>query len=185
MGAINTPPNPLDYAPSARSTDSETARGAEELRFDLGPETTALLIARVLPWCLLAGLAAGACFWSAVARHGLFPGIGLWVPLLTAAATSLWRLARYRHVPRTVGVADGQVFYADARTRGQPFGVRPSEVKALRVQRRWWRPGVFELTTVPRLILGIGTTNPVVLVYSLDRGSLDKICRELTAALWP
>jgi hypothetical protein len=176
---------PLPYARPIHAGELDIVRHAEtEMRIDLGPLPTSLFIATVMPWALLTGFLLGFLAWTS-ARHG-----GFWRDLLSVsgalvpAVSALVMWSKYRHHPRVVGVAEGQVFYSDARTRGQPMGIRPAEVTALRVYRSWWRPWIFELTTVPApKWLGISATSPVVLLIGFDWRALDRIRWELSVAL--
>jgi hypothetical protein len=184
--ATDAPNARINYAAAPRESDFAVARGVEgEIRFELGPESASLFIARMAPWAVLAGLLLAIVAWRSVhAWNGVIrqsASIATWLML---SILTLIRLVRGRHTPRAVGIAEGQLFYIDGRTQGQPMGIRPAEVTALRVYRSWWRPWVFELTTVPPAKwLGISATSPVVLLVGLDWQVLDRIRWELSVIL--
>jgi hypothetical protein len=173
----------LNYAAPPSPTDASVSREDGAVRIDLGPMSTPLFLAAVLPWAILVGLGLGVTAWWLLESRDWVYLAPAGVPLISAAST-LAVLSRHRHQPRVVGVADGQVFYADERTKGSPTGVRPAEVTALRVYRSWWRPWLFHLATVPPpKYMGVSATNPVVLLIGFDRRSLERIRRELAVAL--
>ena len=93
-------------------------------------------------------------------------------------------VCRYRNIPRCVGVAEGMLYYSDPRTDGAPTGIKPQEVSELRVYRSWWRPWIFELTTLPPAkFASIYTSSPVVILTGSDWRFLDRVRWELSTAL--
>lgn len=170
----------LAYAKPLSSSELSVTRDAQGLRFELGPMSTSLLVARIVPWAVCLGLVFCVVLLDRRPLFRLLVFSGMWIP----TSVKLWMLCKHRHIARTVGVADGQVFYSDDRTQGVPMGVKPREVTALRVYRSWWRPWIFELTTVPvPRFLGISATNPVILLRGLDWRLLDYLRWELSVAL--
>jgi hypothetical protein len=170
----------LGYATPPTVGDLSISRDSSGIRFDLGPLPTSLFVAKLVSWVVCLGLLLGVALSLEHPWRGAM-GVG---GLSLTAIISIVALARYRHLPRVVGVADGQLFYSDQRTRGVPMGIRPYEVTALIVYRSWWRPWIFELTTVPPAkYMGISATNPVVLLIGLDWRFLDRVRWELSTAL--
>jgi len=174
----------LPYATPPATTDLNVVRQEDGIHIDLGPPPLSLLLASIVPPTLIlaVSLALVACHWIGHNWNWGFgaPLISISVPCLSYILMLCW----YRNIPRSVGVAEGMLYYSDAGTGGAPTGIKSREVSELRVFRSWWRPWIFELTTLPPAkFLSIYTSSPVVILTGSDWRFLDRVRWELSNAL--
>lgn len=178
----------LSYETPHRSDDVVVVSDGGELRVELGPVSSVVLVTQIASWAIgIAGLAAALMYFGNQWRNG---AIKLWLVVPVAVAVDIFMivsLAHRRRSPRIFVVRRGTLLYSNATTGDRLLAVPPEKTKRIVVRRCWWRPWMCQLDADPAV--GFlsrkrgNQTSPQTMAFDTDRSKLERVAGELRRGL--
>jgi len=180
----------LNYASAPTPEPIEVHVDPVEMHLALPPVSNRLFALMLVPYVVGPLVLVGGLAWMAhAARDGADVVWMIAVGYCLTGTFFVVRLARCRSVERVVGATPLHIYYSDARTAGQPATLLRRDLVDVRVRRGPLRPWIWELVAVPRRRILVVSSNvplePVVLLFGLDRATLERIAADLRSVCTP